>query len=50
MTNLTIAAIVFLLLHLVVSGTRVRDALVQGVGARAYMGLSLSPRSPGSSG
>jgi uncharacterized membrane protein len=39
MIDLLAAAIVFLLLHLVVSGTRLRDALVGRIGANAYMGL-----------
>ncbi len=39
MTYLFAAAIVFLALHLLVSGTRLRDALVARVGAGAYMGL-----------
>ena len=39
MTNLIAAAVVFLLLHLVVSGTRVRDAATEALGRGAYMGL-----------
>ncbi len=32
MTNLIVAAVAFLLLHLVVSGTRVREAAIVAVG------------------
>lgn len=39
MTNLIAAAVAFLLLHLVVSGTRVRDAATDALGPGAYMGL-----------
>lgn len=39
MTNLLAAVVVFLMLHLAVSGTRVRDALTSVVGERLYMGL-----------
>ena len=39
MANLIAAAASFLLLHLLVSGTRVRDAATGAVGERAYMGL-----------
>ncbi len=39
MTNLITAAVVFLLLHLVVSGTRLRDGLVTALGAGSYRGL-----------
>ena len=39
MTMLIVAAIFFLLLHLVVAGTRVRDAIVGIVGERPYLGL-----------
>ena len=39
MTMLCVAAIVFLLLHLVVSGTRLRDVLVGRLGPGAYMGV-----------
>lgn len=39
MLNLIAAASFFLLIHLAVSGTRVRDALVGRLGANAYMGL-----------
>jgi len=39
MTNLIAAAVVFLLLHLVVSGTRVRDAATDALGQGAYTGL-----------
>jgi len=38
-TNLIAAAVAFLLLHLVVSGTRVRDAATGALGQGAYMGL-----------
>jgi uncharacterized membrane protein len=39
MTNLLAAAAAFVLLHLLVSGTRVRDALTGAIGERPYMGL-----------
>ncbi len=39
MTNLIVAAVAFLLLHLVVSGTRVRDAATGAIGQGFYMGL-----------
>ena len=39
MTNLIAAAAVFVLIHLLISGTRVRDALVARLGEGAYMGL-----------
>jgi uncharacterized membrane protein len=39
MTNLIAAALFFVLLHLVVSGTRVRDALTGRIGQGPYMGL-----------
>ena len=39
MTNLAAAAAVFLGLHLLVSGTRVRDALTGRIGQGPYMGL-----------
>lgn len=39
MTNLLAAAAFFVLLHLLVSGTRVRDALTGAVGQGPYMGL-----------
>ncbi|HEY7851631.1 MAG TPA: NnrU family protein [Caulobacteraceae bacterium] len=39
MANLIAAAAAFLLLHLLVSGTRVRDAATGAVGENAYMGL-----------
>ena len=39
MTNLVAAALFFVLLHLVVSGTRVRDALTGRLGQGPYMGL-----------
>ena len=39
MTNLLAAAAFFVLLHLLVSGTRVRDALTGRLGQNLYMGL-----------
>ena len=39
MTNLIVAAVAFLLLHLVVSGTRVREAAIGAIGPGFYMGL-----------
>jgi len=39
MTNLIAAAVVFLLLHLLVSGTRLRDTLITVIGPGTYMGL-----------
>ncbi|MHB8528797.1 MAG: NnrU family protein [Caulobacteraceae bacterium] len=39
MTLLVAAAAAFVLLHLLVSGTRVRDALTGAIGQGAYMGL-----------
>ena len=39
MINLLAAAAFFLLFHLLVSGTRLRDALVARLGSNAYMGL-----------
>lgn len=39
MSNLIAAAVFFVLLHLVVSGTRVRDALTGRIGQGPYMGL-----------
>jgi uncharacterized membrane protein len=39
MTNLIAAAVVFLLLHLLVSGTRVRDTIIAVIGEGTYMGL-----------
>ena len=39
MTNLIAAALFFLLIHLLVSGTRVRDALTGAIGQGPYMGL-----------
>jgi uncharacterized membrane protein len=39
MTNLIAAAAVFLGIHLLISGTRIRDALVRALGERPYMGL-----------
>jgi uncharacterized membrane protein len=38
-TNLIVAALAFLLLHLVVSGTRVRESAIEAVGRGAYLGL-----------
>lgn len=39
MLNLALAAAVFVAIHLLVSGTRVRDGLVARLGEGAYMGL-----------
>jgi uncharacterized membrane protein len=39
MTNLIVAAVAFLLLHLLVSGTRLRDVITGTIGEGAYMGL-----------
>src|SRR5882672_2735310 len=39
MVSLVAAALFFVLLHLLVSGTRVRDALTGGIGQGPYMGL-----------
>ncbi|UTP38150.1 NnrU family protein [Phenylobacterium sp. LH3H17] len=39
MTSLLAAAAVFVLLHLLVSGTRVRDAITGAIGPGPYMGL-----------
>lgn len=39
MTSLIAAAAYFVLIHLLVSGTRVRDALTGRIGENAYMGL-----------
>ncbi len=39
MSNLVAAAAAFLLLHLAISGTRVRDAITARIGENAYMGL-----------
>lgn len=39
MSNLIAAAAFFVLLHLIVSGTRMRDAIVGRIGQNAYMGL-----------
>ena len=39
MTSLIAAALVFLALHLVIAGTRVRDTIVAAIGERAYLGL-----------
>lgn len=39
MTQLIAAAVVFVLLHLLISGTRLRTALVSGIGEGPYMGL-----------
>jgi uncharacterized membrane protein len=38
-TLLIAAALVFLALHLLIAGTRVRDAIVAAIGERAYLGL-----------
>jgi uncharacterized membrane protein len=39
MTNLIAAAVAFLLLHLLVSGTRMRDTLIATIGEGTYTGL-----------
>lgn len=39
MTNLIAAALFFVLLHLVVSGTRLRDGLIARIGQGPYLGL-----------
>ena len=39
MSMLIAAAVVFLALHLLVAGTRVRDAIVGAIGERPYLGL-----------
>jgi uncharacterized membrane protein len=39
MSTLIVAALAFVLLHLLVSGTRLRDALTGTIGTNAYMGL-----------
>ena len=39
MTSLTAAAAVFILIHLLISGTRLRDVLVRRMGEGPYMGL-----------
>ncbi|HVE03523.1 MAG TPA: NnrU family protein [Rhizomicrobium sp.] len=39
MTFLIAAAFAFLALHLLIAGTRVRDAIVSAIGERAYLGL-----------
>jgi uncharacterized membrane protein len=39
MTNLIVAALAFLLLHLLVSGTRLRGVIAGSIGEGAYMGL-----------
>jgi uncharacterized membrane protein len=39
MTNLVVAAAVFLLIHLLISGTRLRDAIAGAIGQGPYMGL-----------
>ena len=39
MTNLIAAMAVFVLIHLLVSGTRLRDALTGRIGEGPYMGL-----------
>jgi uncharacterized membrane protein len=39
MLNLVLAAAVFVLIHLLVSGTRVRDGLIARIGEGPYMGL-----------
>src|SRR5215831_4787553 len=39
MSTLIAAAVVFLGIHFVVSGTRLRDVLVSAIGERPYLGL-----------
>jgi len=39
MVNLVAAALVFVLAHLLISGTRLRDAAVGAIGQGPYMGL-----------
>lgn len=39
MISLTVAAAIFILIHLLVAGTRLRDGLVQRLGEGPYMGL-----------
>ena len=39
MTSLALAALTFTALHLLVSGTRLRDALIAGLGEKPYRGL-----------
>ncbi|MDZ4867704.1 MAG: NnrU family protein [Alphaproteobacteria bacterium] len=39
MTMLMVAAAAFLALHLLIAGTRLRDAIVSGIGEGPYMGL-----------
>lgn len=39
MTNLALAAVVFAAMHLLIAGTRVRDALVARLGERRFRGL-----------
>lgn len=39
MTNLIAAAVFFVLIHLLISGTRMRDGLIARVGVGPYMGL-----------
>jgi uncharacterized membrane protein len=39
MSNLIAAALVFLSIHLFVSGTRLRDAITKAIGERPYLGL-----------
>ena len=39
MSNLIAAAAAFVLIHLLISGTRVRDALTGAIGEGPYMGL-----------
>ena len=39
MTMLLVAALVFLAMHLLVAGTRLRDAITTTIGERAYLGL-----------
>jgi uncharacterized membrane protein len=39
MVSLIVAAVVFLAIHLLISGTRLRDAITGAIGERVYMGL-----------
>src|SRR5512134_2526689 len=38
MSNLIAASLVFLAIHVLISGTRLRDAITEKIGARPYMG------------
>ena len=39
MSNLIAASLVFLAIHVLISGTRVRDAIVAAIGERVYLGV-----------